>query len=172
MRERSVRRIVCLALPAALLASSGCAAQTAQKPVDPKSKASGPSLYERVGGVNNIAMLMDDVIDRTYVDPVLNANPRIADAHKRFPRQIYKYQATNLACMAMGGPCKYAGRSPKEAHQHLQITEVEWHEMIKIFHDSMDSFKVPPREQSEVIAILESAKGDVVVPTAKSAANP
>jgi hemoglobin len=170
MEQKNAYRIICLGLAAALVVSlTGCAAQKAQQPAEQKPTATGPSLYERVGGVNNIAMLMDDVIDRTYVDPVLNANPQIAEAHKRFPRQIYKYQATSLACMAMGGPCKYAGRSPKEAHQHLRIAEVEWQEMIKIFHDSMDSFKVPPKEQSEVIAILESAKGDVVVPSPKSA---
>ncbi len=172
MRKRSVRRIVCLVLPTGLLALSGCAAQTAQQPVAQKPAATGPSLYERVGGVSNIAMLMDDVIDRTYVDPVLNSNPRIAEAHKRFPRPIYKYQATSLACMVMGGPCKYAGRSPKEAHQHLKINEKEWQELLTIFRDSMNSFKVPPKEQSEIIAIIESTRGDIVVPSAKSAANP
>ena len=151
------------------LASSGCAAHTAQQPAEQKPTATGPSLYERLAGVNNIAMLMDDVIDRTYADPLLNANPRIAEAHKRFPRQVYKYQATNLACMGTGGPCKYTGRSPKEAHQHLQITETEWQEMVKIFRDSMNSFKVPLKEQDEVVAILESSKADVVVSSGKSA---
>ncbi len=165
------REGVCnLALAAVLLVSGASFACAGQQKVEPAPAPATPSLYDRLGGVNNIAMVMDDVIDRTYVDPVLNANPRIAEAHKRFPRPMYKYQATSLACMAMGGPCKYAGRSPKEAHQHLRITETEWRQMIKIFHDSMDSFKVPAKEQSEVIAILEGAKGDVVV-SSKSAAN-
>ncbi|OFX21743.1 MAG: hypothetical protein A2V77_24785 [Anaeromyxobacter sp. RBG_16_69_14] len=170
MEQKKVYRIVYVGLAAALVVSLlGCAAQTAQQHAEKKPTATGPSLYERLGGVNNIAMLMDDVIDRTYVDPVLNANPRIAEAHKRFPRQIYKYQATNLACMGTGGPCKYTGRSPKEAHQHLQITETEWQEMVKIFRDSMNSFKVPLKEQDEVVAILESSKADVVVSSGKSA---
>ena len=34
--------------------------------------------------------------------------------------------------------------------------------LIKIFRDSMTGFKVPKKEQNEVIAILESTKGDVV----------
>jgi len=167
METKSMYRIVYIGLSAALVVSlSGCAAQSPQQPA--AQKPAGPSLYERVGGVNGMAMLMDDVIDRAYVDPVFVANRSIHQAHMRFPKPIYKYHATALACMAAGGPCKYTGRSPKEAHQHLQITEVEWQALIKIFHDSMDSFKVPPKEQAEVIAILESAKGDVVVP-AKSA---
>jgi hemoglobin len=170
MEQKKVYRIVYIGLAAALVVSLlGCAGRTAQQPAEQKPTATGPSLYERLGGVNNIAMLMDDVIDRTYADPLLNANPRIAEAHKRFPRQVYKYQATNLACMGTGGPCKYTGRSPKEAHQHLQITETEWQEMDKIFRDSMNSFKVPLKEQDEVMAILESSKADVVVPSGKSA---
>jgi len=129
---------------------------------DDKPKPASPSLYERVGGINNIAVLIDDVIERGYVDPILHANPKIAAAHKRFPKPVYKYNATALACMVMGGPQKYTGRTIKEAHQHLDVNEKEWNALIKIFRDSMTSFKVPQKEQDEVIAILESTKGDVV----------
>jgi hemoglobin len=170
MEDKNAYRIIYLGLAAALVVSlSGCAARTAQQPAEQKPAATGPSLYERVGGINTIALLADDLIDRSYVDPVLNANPRIAEAHRRFPRPTYKYQATNLACMAWGGPCKYTGRSPREAHQHLQITETEWQAMMKLLHDSMDRFQVPPKEQSEIIAGFESAKGDVVASSPGSA---
>lgn len=130
---------------------------------DPTAAAKGPTLYERLGGVNNIAVLVDDVIERSYADPVLHANPKIAEAHKRFPKPVYKFNATALACMVMGGPQKYTGRTIKEAHKHLDIHEKEWQALIKIFRDSMTSFKVPQKEQDEVIAIIESTKGDVVV---------
>jgi hemoglobin len=142
-------------------ASAGC---THQKP---KPVAATPSLYERVGGVNNIAVLISDVIDRAYADPVFAANPRIHAAHLRFPKAIYKFNATNLACQVMGGPQVYRGRSLKEAHQHLNINEKEWQELIKIFRDSMNSYKVPAKEQGEIIAILESTRGDVMAPSAK-----
>jgi hemoglobin len=69
--------------------------------------------------------------------------------------------------MAMGGPQVYTGRSLKDAHQHLNITEKDWKALINIFHESMDSFNVPAKEQGEVIAILESAKGDVMAPAAQ-----
>jgi hemoglobin len=169
MEAKDMYRIVSIGLFVALVVSlSGCAAHSAQQPAEQKPANAGPSLYERLGGVNNIAMVIDDVIERSYVDPVFEANPRIAAAHRRFPKPMYKYQATTLACMAMGGPCKYTGRSPKEAHKDLQITEVEWQELIKIFHDSMDKFKVPAKEQAEVVAILESQKANVVAPAASA----
>ncbi len=132
-----------------------------------KPAPEGPSLYERLGGVNNIAIVIDDVIERAYVDPVFAANPEIHAAHQRFPKAAYKFNATALACQVMGGPQVYTGRTLKEAHQHLNITEKEWTALIKIFHDSMNGFKVPAKEQAEIIAILESTKGDVMAPTAQ-----
>jgi hypothetical protein len=41
---------------------------------------SKPSLYDRLGGVYNIAVMVDDLIDRVMVDPRLNANPRVDEA--------------------------------------------------------------------------------------------
>jgi hypothetical protein len=35
-----------------------------------------PSLYDRLGGVYNIAVVVGDLIDRVMVDARLNANPR------------------------------------------------------------------------------------------------
>ncbi len=123
---------------------------------------SEPSLYERVGGINNIAVLIDDVIERSYVHPVFVNHPEIHAAHLKFPKAVYKFNATCLASMAMGGPHKYYGRSIADAHQHLDINEKEWNALIQIFNDSMDAFKVPDRERAEVIAILESSKSDVI----------
>ena len=181
MKRGSLYGVVACALAAALLfPSPAFAAEGAQasekRPGVSKKRAqkpapAGPSLYERLGGVNSIAPLIDDVIERSYVSEVFKANPRIEEAHKHFPKAVYKYNATSLACMVMGGPQKYTGRSVKTAHQHLQVTEKEWQELISIFRESMTNFKVPPKDQAEVITILESTKGDVVIP-AKAAANP
>ena len=126
-----------------------------------------PTLYERVGGINNIAILVDDVIERSYADPVFEANPRIHAAHQRFPKAVYKFNATALACQVMGGPQVYTGRSLKEAHRHLKVTEMEWQALMRIFNESMTSFNVPNREQEEIMAIINSTKGDIVVPTAQ-----
>ena len=121
-----------------------------------------PSLYERLGGLIPIAVLIDDVIERSYVDEVFKANPRIEEAHKRYPKAAYKFNSTALACMIMGGPQKYTGRSMKDAHQHLLVNEKEWNELKVIFRDSMNSFKVPQKEQDEILGIIESTKGDIL----------
>lgn len=43
------------------------------------------TLYERLGGVYNIATVVDDFIDRVMTDARLNANPKVDEAHHRVP---------------------------------------------------------------------------------------
>lgn len=123
-------------------------------------------LYERLGGVYNIATVVDDFIERLYVNDILNANPKIKGARDRVPKAGLKFRVTALVCQVTGGPEKYTGRTMKEAHQHLNITEKEWQAMLADFTKTLDKFKVPGHEQKELIAIVESTKKDIVISTA------
>ncbi len=121
------------------------------------------SLYERLGGEYAVATVVDDFIDRLLVNDVLNANPRINEARQRVPKAGLKFQVTMLVCQVTGGPQKYTGRSMKEAHQHLNITEQEWQAMAADFKKTLDHFKVPEHEQEELFTIVGSTKPDIVV---------
>jgi hemoglobin len=125
-------------------------------------------LYQRLGGVYPIAVVVDDFIDRVLADDVLNANPAIKAARARVPAAGLKFHVTSLVCAVTGGPCKYVGRGMQEAHAHLNITEREWQAMIGDFQVTLDKFKVPAREQGELIKIVESTKGQIVVAKASS----
>src|SRR3990172_146033 len=120
------------------------------------------SLYQRLGGVYNIAPVVDEFLEVLYVDDVLNANPQIREARDRVPKAYLKYHVTSLVAQASGGPEKYTGRSMKESHRHLDITEKEWQAMRSDFKKVLDNFKVPEQEQKELFAIVESTKGDIV----------
>ena len=124
------------------------------------------SLYQRLGGVYNIAPVVDEFLEVLYVDDVLNANPRIKEARDRVPKAYLKYHVTSMVCQASGGPEKYTGRGMKESHQHLDITEKEWQAMLADFKKVLDKFKVPEQEQKELIAIVESTKKDIVLVSA------
>ncbi len=125
------------------------------------------SLYDRLGGVYAIAAVVDDFIERLLVDDVLNANPAINEARDRVPKAGLKYRITSMVCQATGGPQKYTGRSMKDSHKHLNITEREWEAMIADFKVTLDKFKVPAKEQNELINIVESTKKDIVMKSDK-----
>lgn len=120
------------------------------------------SLYDRLGGVYNIAAVVDDFIDRIMDNPLLNANPKVDEAHHRVSKAGFKYLVTEMVCWAAGGPQQYTGKAMKESHDHLEITGGEWLVFLKDFHDALDKFQVPLTEQNELFAIVESTKGDIV----------
>ncbi len=121
------------------------------------------SLYDRLGGVYAIASVVDDFIERLLVNDVLNANPAIKEARARVPKAGLKYRVTELVCQVTGGPQKYTGRSMKDAHKHLNITEKEWDAMVADFKVTLNKFKVPAKEQEELIGIVASTKPDIVM---------
>ncbi len=133
-------------------------------PAAAQEKPAEKLLYERLGGVYSIATVVDDFIERLLVNDTLNANPAIKEARDRVPRAGLKFRITALVCQVTGGPEKYTGRSMKESHAHLNITEKEWQAMVADFKKTLDKFQVPAKEQGELIAIVESTKGDIVVP--------
>jgi hemoglobin len=93
---------------------------------DATETSARPSLYDRLGGVYNIAPVVDDLIDRIMVDQRLNANPRVDEAHHRVSAAGFKYFVTEMLCEAAGGPQRYSGRPMGDSHRHLMITEEEW----------------------------------------------
>ncbi len=120
-------------------------------------------LFERLGGLYNIAAVVDDFIDRVYADATLNANPNIAKARVAARKPGLKVHLTNQVCMATGGPCQYTGLDMKTAHAGFRITQQEWDALKADFKATLDAFKVPAAEQQELFAIVESTKGDIVV---------
>ncbi len=121
------------------------------------------SLYDRLGGVYSIATVVDDLIDRIMVDPRLNANPLVDEAHHRVPPAGFKYLVTEMVCWAAGGPQEYTGKSMADSHSHLKITAVEWDAFLDDFQQTLDKFAVPAKEQSELKAIVNSTRSDIVV---------
>ncbi len=124
------------------------------------------SLYERLGGVYAIAVVVDDFIDRIMGDPRLNANPRVDEAHHRVSPQGFKYYVTEQVCWAAGGPQTYSGRTMLETHRELFITAEEWDAFMDDFHQALAKFSVPERESGELVAIVESTKDDIVTSAA------
>jgi hemoglobin len=121
------------------------------------------SLYDRLGGVYNIAPVVDDLIDRIMVDQRLNANPRVDEAHHRVSAAGFKYFVIEMLCEAAGGPQRYSGRPMGDSHRHLMITEEEWLTFMDDLQQTLDKFGVSQPEQNEIKAIVESTHEAIVV---------
>src|SRR5918994_2658439 len=121
-----------------------------------------PTLYDRLGGVYNIATVVDDLIDRVMTDARLNANPRVDEAHHRVSPAGFKYFVTEMVCEAAGGPQRYSGRTMGDSHRHLMITDQEWVAFMDDWGQTADKFGIPQPERGELKAIIESTKESIV----------
>ncbi len=125
------------------------------------------SLYDRLGGLAPISVVVSDFIDALVPDPLLNENPAIATARVNVPSAYLKYHVTAMVCQATGGPCQYTGRAMAESHAHLNITELEWDRMVFLFVGVLTKYEVPEAETQELLAIIGSTKADIVIADAQ-----
>lgn len=148
--------------PAKSTADSSAPKDTSGTPAA-ASDAKKETLYKRLGGEAAIKAVVNEFIDVLSNDAVLNANPKIEEARKRVNPDELKAKVTALLCQVTGGPQKYTGRSMKEAHANMNISGSEWNQMVKDFVMVLDKFKVPKPEQEELLKIVGTTKGDIVL---------
>jgi hemoglobin len=122
-----------------------------------------PTLYDRLGGIYAIAAVVDDFIDRIMVDPRLNANPKVDEAHHKVSKAGFKYLVTEMVGWATGGPQKYTGKTMADSHAHLEITSGEWDAFLDDLNQTFEKFGVPAAERGELTAIVNSTKNDIVL---------
>jgi len=120
-----------------------------------------PTLYERLGGKEAIKMVINDFIDKLGSDKRIT-NQKIIDRVASIDVNRLKMHLTDQVCMATGGPCTYTGRSMKEAHAGMDITEAEFDIMVDDLVQTLNAYKVPKKEQDELLALLAPMKSDVV----------
>jgi hemoglobin len=131
------------------------------------------SLYERLGGVFAIAAVVEHFSDAIIRNPAVGQgsdNPALNEwSTKQLDRLPgLKFMRTLWVCQVAGGPFEFSpthpGRTPlglEEAHRDLEISPAQFDEVAAELGRSLDHFKVPEREKSEVLAAFAAHKGEV-----------
>lgn len=117
------------------------------------------SLYQRLGGYDAIALVVDDFITRLATDKRFERffTGFSDDSKKRLRQHIL-----DQFCAAAGGPCVYTGREMRTSHKGLGITEADWDAAAKHLVAALDKYKVPEAEKNELLAFVVSQKKDIV----------
>ena len=114
------------------------------------------SLYDRLGGKSAITAVIDTFVARVAADPRINKKFARSD----IPR--VKAMLVDQVCAQTGGPCTYTGRTMKEAHRNMKVTDGEFNALVEDLTASLNQFKVPAKEKDELLAALGAMKGDIV----------
>ncbi len=115
------------------------------------------SVYENVGGEEGISKL---VVDELY--PRIQKHPELAKmfANTDMPKQ--HRMMTSLVCMAAGGPQKYNGKSMKNAHSGLGITNVQFNLVATALIESMESLNWTDSSKNAILQAVAPMSSDIV----------
>ena len=117
------------------------------------------SLYQRLGGYDAVAAVTDDFLGRLATDKQLG---RFFPGHSEDSVKRIRQHIVDFLCAATGGPCLYTGRDMKTSHKGLGVTESDWNQAVVLLVQTLDKFKVPATEKSEVLGAVSGLKGDIV----------
>ena len=131
------------------------------------------TLYDRLGGVFAIAAVVDhfsDAIIKNAMVGELSQNPQLREWSTKDIGRLpgLKFMRTLWVCAVAGGPFEYSPTVPghdllglEEAHRRLRITPDEFDEVAAELKRTLDVFKVPEREQGEVLGAFAAHKDEV-----------
>ncbi|MBV6457522.1 MAG: hypothetical protein HONBIEJF_00635 [Fimbriimonadaceae bacterium] len=143
------------------------AREQAAKPMAPPTTEifkDSKSLYARLGGIAPITLVINDFVNLLGADPVIGSNPNTVRAltSGNVSHGGLKYLLTEQVAQATGGPFKYTGRSMKDSHKGLKISDKEWEVAGGLLKQVLDKYNVPLKEQNELFAVIASTRDDIV----------
>jgi hemoglobin len=114
------------------------------------------SLYERLGGMDAITAVVDSFVARCAGDDRINGKFARTD----IPR--LKKMLVDQVCEAAGGPCTYTGRSMRETHDGMAVTDGEFAALVEDLVATLNEFNVPEPERQELLGVLGPMRDEIV----------
>jgi hemoglobin len=148
-----------LAIGVSLVA--GCAGTPPKHAAAPEKSAAATTqgsdrLYRALGGEAGITKVVDAALAEIHGDLRINIffeKTDMADLRRLLIEQI---------CAVTGGPCTYSGRSMEEAHSGLNLTNADFDAFVEDLVHAMNSTKVPPDLQKQLLDLLGPMRPQVV----------
>jgi hemoglobin len=119
------------------------------------------TLYERLGGDEGIATLVDDIVGRHMENPTISARfrPYAEDPHRL---DELKGHLRDFLAAGSGGPSDYSGRSMPEAHRGMNISVAEYMAAVDDIMAALEGNGVGESARKDVLAISYSLKDEIV----------
>lgn len=119
----------------------------------------GISLYNRLGGYNAIASVIDGAANYIFNDRLIGKYfIGLSTNSKLRLRQLLVDQF----CQAAGGPCVYTGRTMSLSHTGIGLTDDEFNAFANGISQSLDDNRVNQTEKIEVLTFVNSLRTKIV----------
>jgi hemoglobin len=131
------------------------------KPREAVPKSSG-SLWERLGGEKAMKKVVDDFTNLAAGDPKVNF-----DRNGRYKLDAaavihFKREMIDLISQVSGGPFPYTGKSMKDVHKGMGITDAEFDALATDLRKVLENNGVQPADIDELLKIVAGTRKDIV----------
>lgn len=162
------------------LVSLGCG--PSKPPVDPEPSVAepsptppppapppGPSLYERLGKQEALDGIVDDLMGNVLADNRISRLFDKAKKDKDHAKQLHARFVAELCLLAGGTGCNYDGKSMKDAHKGMGITEAQWNAFVEDLTIALKTHGVDDALSKELLdTMVQQTKADIVAAPAAS----
>ena len=127
---------------------------------EPAAEDAAPpsTLYDRLGGKDGVAAVVDSFAKNVLTDPRVNKPfKKSKDGLEHF-KQMMEEQICQLAA----GPCQYSGKPMKDAHKGMGISDAQFDAVVEDLKLALDEKGVSEQDKSELFAAIAPMKGDIV----------
>ncbi|MHC3438374.1 group I truncated hemoglobin [Natrialbaceae archaeon A-gly3] len=114
------------------------------------------TLYERLGGQESIATVVDAFYGRVLEDE------RVAHFFEDTDMQKQRAHQTQFLSAVAGGPVEYSGEEMEEAHEGLEIRQEHFDAIAELLEETMIEFDVGQQEREQVLEAFASYKDEVI----------
>jgi hemoglobin len=116
----------------------------------------GSTLFARLGGMDGVRALVDELVVR------LASDPRVEERFARSDFRRFKARLVVQLCEVVGGPCRYRGRPLAEAHAGLGISAAEFDVFLDDVRAAASAVGASQREREELVRLLRGLESEVV----------
>lgn len=126
------------------------------------------TLWESLGGEEQMAKVVSDFIDAALADPLVNYS-----RGGRFPLDAElltrtKRSALEFLSQAMGGPLMYTGRSLQEIHGGMNIADAEFAAFVGHFKRALENHGVSTELIKNVMQAVATVRPMIVATSQRS----
>jgi hemoglobin len=125
------------------------------------SAKANDSLYKSLGGKKAIVAVVDEFVGRVAGDSRINGYFKETASD---PQRLaaFKMKLVDQICEAAGGPCKYTGKSMKDAHAGMGISSADFNALVEDLVGALDKFHVKEPDKNALLGVLGPMKPAIV----------
>jgi hemoglobin len=114
------------------------------------------TLFQDMGGKDVLQRVANDTADNFLADP------RIKDTFDNTNMDRFKVLLGEQFCQVAGGDCTYHGRTMKETHKGLHLTNADFNAVVEDLQKAMDQEGISFPTQNRFLARLAPMQHDIV----------